>query len=213
MDTQRDLELVLRSPTPLVVIETRDESGMLALLKTIGMSRAKSDYVPLFRWTVTDGLQRLDIDLEPQLHNADAAGVLKHIRAVTSPGIYVLLDFHPYLDDPLNIRLVKDICLGFHATARYLILLSHKLTVPAELRSYSARFDMALPTEAQRTAIVKRVAAEWAADNPGSRVKADPEAYRLLIQNLAGLTDADTERLARNAVYQDGPLPAAIFPP
>lgn len=67
---QRDLELILRSHVPIVVIETREESRMLDLLKAIAISRATEDYMPLFRWTVTDGLQRLDISLEPQLHNA-----------------------------------------------------------------------------------------------------------------------------------------------
>src|SRR3990170_1126828 len=104
MDRQRDLELILKSKTPIVVIETRDEPGMLEMLKRISLARAKDDYVPLFRWTITDGLQRLDISLEPQLHNAKPTEVLRHIRAVTKAGLYVLLDFHPYLEDPVNVR-------------------------------------------------------------------------------------------------------------
>lgn len=125
MDRQRDLELVLQTGTPIVVIETRDESRMLEMLRTIGRTRAKDDYLPLFRWTVTDGLQRLDISLEPQLHNAAPGEVLRHIRAVTRPGIYVLLHFHPYLADPVNIRLLKDICLKFGEVTRHLIFVSH----------------------------------------------------------------------------------------
>ena len=91
MDKQRDLELILQSRMPIVVIETRDESRVLRLMKGITISRASDNYVPLFRWTITDGLQRLDIDLEPQLHNSDPDDVLKHIRAVTKAGVYVLL--------------------------------------------------------------------------------------------------------------------------
>jgi hypothetical protein len=71
---------------------------------------------------------------------------------------------------------------------------------------------MALPTEKEREAIVKRTASQWASENPGSRVTVDPTAYRLLIQNLAGLTDADTERLARNAIYQDGAITKSDLP-
>jgi len=78
---------------PIIVIETRDESRMLSLLKAIAFARASQQYVPLFRWSITDGLQRLDIDLEPQLHNSQPTDVLKHIRAVDKPGIYVLLEF------------------------------------------------------------------------------------------------------------------------
>ena len=41
MDRQHDLELILRSRTPIVVIETRDESRMLKLLMSITTARAK----------------------------------------------------------------------------------------------------------------------------------------------------------------------------
>lgn len=212
MDRQHDLELILRSRTPLVAIETRDESRLLGLLKAITITRASDGYLPLFRWTVTDGLQRLDISLEPQLHNSEPEEVLRHIRAVKKPGIYVLLDFHPYLEDPVNVRLLKDICIRFNEVTRYLILVSHSVPLPVELESFSARFDMALPTDKEREKIIKRVAAEWALEHPGSQVQADPKAYRLLIQNLAGLTDADTEKLARNAIFFDGAITKSDLP-
>ena len=212
MDRQRDLELILRSRMPIVAIETRDESRMLDLLKSITIERAREAYLPLFRWTVTDGLQRLDIQLEPQLHNSEPTEALRHIRAVTKPGIYVLLDFHPYLNDPVNVRLLKDICIRFKDISRQLIFVSHQLDIPTELESFCARFDMALPTETERKRIVKRVADDYVAENPGSRVEVDPKAYGLLIRNLAGLTARNTEQLARNAIYHDGAISKSDLP-
>ena len=197
---------------PIVVIETSDEKRMLNLLRSIAIAGIGDSYVPLFRWTVTDGLQRLDIELEPQLHNAEPADVLKHIRAVDKPGIYALLDFHPYLSDPVNVRLIKDICVRYADNARQLILISHKVELPTELDSFTARFDLALPSESQREGIIRRVASEYANENPGARVQTDPKAYQLLIQNLAGLTDRDTEKLARNAVFQDGAITKSDIP-
>ena len=212
MDRQKDLELILQSRMPVVLIETRDESRMLSLLKGIAFARASQQYLPLFRWSITDGLQRLDIDLEPQLHNSQPTDVLKHIRAVDKPGIYVLLDFHPYLEDPVNVRLIKDICIRFKDTQRHIILLSHKISAPKELESFTARFEMALPSETERKKIVKNIATEWGADHPGSRVQIDQKAYELLIQNLAGLTARDTEQLARNAIYHDGAISRSDLP-
>ncbi len=212
MDRQHDLELILQSRIPVVVIETGEEKRMLDLLRSITMSRASDGYLPLFRWTVTDGLQRLDIELEPQLHNAEPPDVLRHIRAVTKPGLYVLLDFHHYLQDPVIIRLMKDICMKFGEVARQLILVSHKIDLPHELENYSARFDMALPTEKERERIIKRVAAEYSNDNSGTRVQYDPKAYQMLITNLAGLTDRDTEQLARNAIMHDGAITKSDLP-
>ena len=212
MDRQRDLELILRSRMPIVVIETRDESRMLEMLKTIAITRASDGYVPLFRWTVTDGIQRLDISLEPQQHNSDPTDALKHIRAVSKPGIYVLLDFHPYLNDPVNVRLMKDICIHFGDVSRQLVIISHKVDVPKELETYCARFDMALPTNEERKQIIKKVAAEYSTENKGTSVEFDAKAYQLLVKNLSGLTYRDTEQLARNAIYQDGAISKSDLP-
>ena len=212
MDNQRDLELILRSRVPIVVIETQDESRLINLLTAIAIARASEEYLPLFRWTVTDGLQRLDISLEPQLHNSDPAEVLKHIRAVSKPGIYVLLDFHPYLENPVNVRLLKDICIRFKKVPRQLVLVSHEVKLPRELTSFSAKFDLALPTEEERKKIVKRVATEYADENLGLRVQVDAKAYGLLIKNLAGLPVRDTEQLARNAIFHDGAISKSDIP-
>jgi SpoVK/Ycf46/Vps4 family AAA+-type ATPase len=212
MDGRHDLELVLRSRTPIVVIESQDEQRMLELLQSIVLARASDAYAPLFRWTITDGLQRLDISLEPQTINAQPTDVLKHIRAVSKPGIYVLLDFHPFLEDPVHVRLLKDICIRAQDINRQLVLISHTIKIPQELESYCARFDMALPSAQDRETIVKKAAREYAQENPGARVQVDPKAHELLIQNLAGLTWADTERLARNAIYVDGAITHSDLP-
>ncbi len=212
MDQKHDLEVILRSRTPLVVIETKDEARILDMLRSATTSSFGGEYKPLFRWTITDGLQRLDIELEPQLINSEPTDVLKHIRAVTKPGIYVLLDFHPFLDEPVHVRLIKDICIRFQQTARQLVLISHEVKVPSELESFSARVDLALPTEAERRRIIEKVASDWTDENPGTRVQADPKAYDLLVRNLAGLTYSDTERLARNAIFIDGAISKSDLP-
>ncbi|MDH3265473.1 MAG: AAA family ATPase, partial [Gammaproteobacteria bacterium] len=169
-------------------------------------------YMPLFRWTVTDGLQRIDIALEPQRLNAAPTEALKHIRAVSKPGIYILLDFHPFLDDPVHVRLLKDICINYRKVPRQIVLLSHTVKLPSELESFSARFDMALPGDDERRRIIQNVADQWATEHPGSRVQADSKAYEMLVKNLAGLTYNDTEQLARNAIFHDGAITRSDLP-
>jgi len=212
MDGRHDLEIILRSRTPIVIIETRDEARILELLQSITIAGVADEYMPLFRWTVTDGLQRIDIALEPQPLNSEPGEVLKHIRAVSRPGIYVLLDFHPFLEDPVHVRLIKDICIRYREIPRQIVLISHTVKLPSELDSFSARFDIALPAEKERRKIVQRVADEYTEEHPGSRVQADSKAYEMLIRNLSGLTYSDTEQLARNAVFLDGAITKSDLP-
>jgi ATPase family associated with various cellular activities (AAA) len=212
MDGNHDLELILRSRTPIIIIETQDEARILELLQAIALRRASTNYMPLFRWTITDGLQRLDISLEPQLINSEPTDVLKHIRAVSKPGLYALLDFHPFLDNPVHVRLLKDICIRYRDIERQIVLISHKVSVPQELEGFCARFDIALPNEQDRARIVQKAVDEYAHDHPGSTVRIDPKAHKLLISNLAGLSYADTGRLARNAIYVDGAITKSDLP-
>ena len=211
MHEQRDLALVLESRVPLVVAETRDESRFLDFLTRVVTSNVRNSYRPLFRWSVTDGLQRLDIDMAPQPTNADPEQLLRHIRAVDKPGIYVLLDLHPYLQNPVHVRLLKDIALRAERLNQTLILVSHELRLPPELQSLAARFEVLLPTDKERAEIVAAVAKEWSSRNGGTP-QIDARALDLLVRNLAGLTHADTERLARNAVFDDGAIDASDVP-
>jgi SpoVK/Ycf46/Vps4 family AAA+-type ATPase len=208
MSDRRDLELVLESGTPLIVIETTDETRVLELLREIALARSASSYRPLFRWSITDGLQRLDLDLEAQRHNAEPEEALRHIRAVAKPGIYALLDFHPFLGEPVHVRLLKDIALAAADAKVTLLLIGHQLETPRELAGFTARFALRLPGPNDRRAIVERCADEYASEK-GRQVKVDRAAMELLIQNLAGLTTADTERLARNAIRDDGAVTAS----
>ncbi len=211
MPDGRDLALTLESGAPIVVVETWDEPGFLEMLVRLGVEKPRARYRPLFRWTCTDGLQRLDLALEAQQTNSGAREVLRHIRAVTVPGIYVLLDFHPWLSDPEHVRLLKDIALQARDRRQSLLLVSHALRLPSELERLAAHFTVALPGREQRARIVQRIADEWATDT-GRRVAVDPEAFELLVDNLAGLSVSDTERLARNAIVVDGAIARSDLP-
>ena len=208
MDNRHDLNVILSSNVAIVVVETHDEHRFLDLLKDLARGAFGGIYQPLFRWTVTDGLQRIDIEMEAQQHNAEPINVLKHIRSVNRPGIYVLLDFHPYLSDPVHVRLFKDIAVGSPDGSRTIVLVSHNLELPPELERLSARFEMSLRDENERAMIISKVVESWNRENQGV-AQVDQKALELLIKNLSGLTRADTERLAHNAVYADGAIAAS----
>ena len=122
-----------------------------------------------------------------------------------------MLDFHPFLNEPVHVRLLKDIALAANDAKVTLLLIGHRLEVPHELAGFTARFALRLPGPNDRRAIVERCAAEYLRDN-GRQVKVDKAALDLLVQNLCGLTTADTERLARNAIRDDGAVTASDLP-
>ena len=143
-----ELEVLLRSPAPLIAIETAEESRTLALLLQLALKLHK----PLFRWRVTAGLERMEIQSEPQSFTKEPEQVLGHIKALSTPGIFALMDFHPYLTEPLMIRHLKDIALSRHLQHR-VILISHELEIPGELSRYCARFVLSIRRLLNRLAL------------------------------------------------------------
>jgi SpoVK/Ycf46/Vps4 family AAA+-type ATPase len=159
---------------------------------------------------VTEGLQRLDVDMGgPQRLLSEPGQLLRHLKATPMPGIYVLLDFHPFLADPVNVRMLKDVAQGYDQVARTIVLMSFEVTLPEELESFATRMQLALPTANERQMIVTRVVQDWTAANPRKPVHIEPEALAKLVDNLGGLTASDAERLVRQAIFDDGALTLA----
>src|SRR5690606_42118356 len=130
-DVRQETETLLKRRIPIIVLETRDEPRALALIAGLGPRLAEPTHTPILQWTITEGLRRLDIDLGgAQRHHADPGDVLRSIRATDKAGVYVLLDFHPFIADPVHVRLLKDICQGHARTPRTLVLISHELALP-----------------------------------------------------------------------------------
>ena len=213
MNDRHDLEVLLRSGVPIVVIETVAEGRFLDLLEGLTSAVSPEYHRPLFRWSITDGLQRIDLDLPPQRHNIDPPDVLGQIRSVDQPGIYALLDFHPYLADPVNVRLLKDIAVAGANSGKTILLISHEIDLPAELKPYSASFEIRLPDADQRRQAIEVQLERYQQEHPDRGVDVDQTALDMLVDNLRGLTLIDTERLARNAIYQDGAITAHDLKP
>ena len=80
-----DLKVLIKSKTPIVVIETHEEARVLELFTQLVIEFPR----PLFKWAVTEGLQRIDLtDMPPQAFNKEPLEALKHIRSCllyTSP--------------------------------------------------------------------------------------------------------------------------------
>jgi len=202
MQIAHDLELILKSHIPIVVIQSHEERRVLTMLAQQTVKLGK----PLFKWTITEGLERVDIDFEPQRHNAQPEDVLRHIKASQKDAIYVLADFHPYLDEPMNVRLLKDIALEHHATGSHVVLISHEVELPDELQKFTAHFSLSMPDSDELEKLIRETANEWAKKNRGKQVKTDRKTLDAMVNNLTGLTLRDARRLIRNAIYDDGAL-------
>ena len=208
MDSQ-DLQLLLHSSASLLVVETFDEPRALELL----ISFLKSDPAPLFKWTVTDGIQKAGLSLisDKESKTFELSDALTEIKQQSTQGVYVLCDAHAFLDDPKNIRLIKDVLFN-RVPAHKLILLSHELNLPAEIARLAVKIPVAVPSEEEILSLIREEAAVWAKNNGQNRIQTEAPALNALVCSLRGLPHIDVRRLARGAIADDGAITASDLP-
>lgn len=208
MKDSHDLSLLIQSRVPIIFLQSKEERRAMELLERV----TNKLFTPLYRWSITEGLLRLEQGYSPQRHNAKPQDVLGHIKSSQHPGVFVLTDFHPYLDDPLHVRLLKDIALSYSDAPRTIVFLSHEVIMPEELANFSADFKLSMPSKEKIAQQVKSIADTWSDDNNDRKVKADKRAYDMLLKNLNGLTLTEVKRLARSAIYDDGAITESDIP-
>lgn len=203
-----DLEALIRSRTPLVVVETDEETQAVTLIRRLGQKLQRKT----FRWSVTDGLRAFEPCEQPAQTLGKSLEVLAYIRNDSNACLFLLLDFHPFLDDPAHVRYLKDIALSHSRHYSTIFLLSSSLKLPRELQSLAAVFRIPLPTAQELREIVEEAAAEWASENRLPGVQTTDKALSLLVRNLVGLTATDARRLARKAIGDDGVISVNDLP-
>jgi len=199
-----DLRLLVKSKNPIIVIETHEEKRAVELVTQLAIHFNK----PVFGWDRVDGIRRVDLahDLASIDDSKEPLGALKHIKSVKRASIFILCDFHPYFEDqPKIVRLVKEIAIEHSTTSHTLIFVSHKIDLPAEVKRFSAKFQLALPNEKQLEKIVREEAKIWSKAHDGQKVRTDSETLKKLVRNLRGMTNADARTLIRNVV-SDGAI-------
>jgi len=209
MSGLQDLVALIRADTPLIVIETPDEPRVVELFRQSLMHVWRA----LFRWSITEGLRRIDMDREDEAHVApDAGATLQAIYRGEQRGVYLLLDFAPYMRYAGTLRQVRDILQRRNCLPHVLVLVGHKIELPEDLEAYAVRYRPHLPTGDALLRIVKEEAAAYAREHGGKRVEVDAEAAKQIVRNLRGLSETDARRIARHLIFRDGVLNADDLP-
>jgi hypothetical protein len=204
----RDLSAIIRSRTPLIAVESNEEPQVVDLIRQIG----RNFQLKAFRWTITEGLQAFDPGDQPKEGIVTTQQVLNYIKNSSSNCLFVLLDFHPYLQDSVHVRFLKDIALNYSKHYSTVVLVGTTLQVPEEIRQFTAFFRLPLPTADELRGIVYDVAGAWGSEHGRREVKTTNKALDLLVRNLAGLTATDARRLAQKAINDNGVISESELP-
>ncbi len=189
MSEVTDLATLVRANTALIALETGEEARVIDTFRHV-VSRVLR---PLYRWSLTDGLKRLDLDRDDSHETPpDTTQTLLAIKQERQRGIYLLCDFHPYLRYAMTLRLTREIVARTDCAEHTLVLIAPQIELPPELGDCAVRFAFSPPG--------------------GRRVTIEAKALAAVVKNLHGLMLPDARRIARHLIFRDGALGQADLP-
>jgi hypothetical protein len=199
---QQALRVYLRAGYPLLYVVTAEEDRAVELIAgtlSDGELAKRRPYV----WSVSRGLCTMDFKVVDR-QTADPKRILPFLLEFPDPGVFILEDFHFFLDErsptaALVVRQLRDLVGPCKAARKTVVLLSSVLKLPPELEKDLTVLDLDLPGEAELAAVLDDTV-EQLKDNPRVDISLADGGREKIVTALTGLTRAEAENALAKVV-------------
>jgi SpoVK/Ycf46/Vps4 family AAA+-type ATPase len=194
------LREVFESGRPLTYVRTSEEQRAGRVLREVGQRLFAPKPVPVFTWSLTDGMHR---DGQPAgAGTKDALGVLDFIAAYPDPAIFHLMDFHEPLRESSSVRRrLRDIYESCRDRRKFVVITSPVRSVPEELERSLLFLELRPPDLVEMAAFLREE----------NRDTSD-EVLHQLAPALLGLTLDEARYALRRALAATGHLSPESLP-
>lgn len=205
-DLIEEIALYVKSRYPILYLITSEENRAERLLAGAG-TQTKKD---CFFWSATEGF-----------YNTDKFGkaktpmeALNTILSYTEPALFALKDFHPYMEDPLVVRRLRDIIANLKKSYKTLFLVSPVLVLPPGLEKGITPVDIPLPSSGELKETLLHLLKPLQ-DAGRIRVRLDEALTEKVINSARGLTEGEAENLfarivVKDRAFDEGDLPEVV---
>ncbi len=196
-----ELSLLIQARYALVMIETRESERAEA-----SFARIATDLnLPYIRWSRSRGLRRGELPADPVVEKTeDPATALSRIL-VEGAGIYHFRDLGAHLDDPNVVSHVLDAVTHFNSRRGALIVTGQDIRVPEALRPHATVLQLPPPSVDDYRRLLEKVVREQTTKRP-VRMEITPADRLRLVNNLAGLSLLEAEKVITKIIVEDGAL-------
>ena len=174
-----EIGFLIRARYPILWVVTFEEDRVLKALRDAKGVRDRGKKV--MQWSITEGWQG---STDGGKEITDPFKALNYVLQSELNAVFVMKDFHPYLQDPTIVRRLRDLREKIKGTRKTLVLVSPVLKLPHELEKEIAVIDYDLPN-AQQLGFIR--------DGVLKSVSADPNVD-------SSLTDREKEKIAEAAL-------------
>lgn len=205
MSAPTAIDLVRRAlvaRTPLIAIVSPEEERVERTLREV----AKSTFAQpaaVHVWRRTSGLVGPD---GPWPDTTEPHEALRAVATVEGNAFFVFQDLHPWFEDPLLVRQLRDLRVQLEGKLRFLFLQGPRLRLPDDLRRDAHVIDFPLPRQDELDAVLER---HLGAANPP--LKAEGEHRRQLVAAMQGLTLNEASRALNRALFRKSALDGSVL--
>ncbi|MEM8607095.1 MAG: AAA family ATPase [Myxococcota bacterium] len=200
-DQMRELEILVRSHHPMLLVETAEEDRVHLLLR----HTAERVGLPLFSWTQVDGLRRELPDAGQTPESGPPQKALAFIERSDLEAVFHLRGLGPYLHEAPVIALLKSIHNKYFQHKGAIVLSGHDLEIPPALQHLFTPFTLEVPTPQTYHAFVKAVLKDLS-QRIDLKIEMSSVDVSKLLAALHGLTFFEVQKIITQAVVEDGVL-------
>jgi SpoVK/Ycf46/Vps4 family AAA+-type ATPase len=194
------LREVFESGRPLTYVRTSEEQRAARVLREVGRRLFAPTVVPVWTWSLTEGMHRDGQAAEAGTH--DARGALDFIAAHADAAIFHLRDFHEPLRESAEIRRrLRDIYESCRGQRKFVVITSPVRAIPEELERSLLFLELRPPDLVELTAFLREECADTA-----------EAVLHQLAPALLGLTLDEARYALRRALAATGRLGPESLP-
>lgn len=197
----------------LVSVTTPEEARAELIIFSAAQKTKRGVYV----WSITQGLRELKAGEfaattvdggDPSTAAKLLAGGFGDQRLIPDKSIVVLLDFGPYLKDPVVIRAIRDAIPKAKESLITGVFLGAQLELPPELRREVVEVELALPGEEE----IRQVVGGTVAANQGRADLKPPTGEHLVkvVEAARGLTTTELENALLLSIVSTRQIEASV---
>jgi SpoVK/Ycf46/Vps4 family AAA+-type ATPase len=205
----RTLREIIESGRPLTYIRSAEEQRIAQLLRDASAACFSSP-VPVWSWSLTEGLRRADggaAESQP----LGARSVLDFIANYEGHSLFQLKDFHEPLRDSAEIRRrLRDLNEACFDRGKFVVISSPVKFIPEELERNIIYFELTVPDLVELVDFLRREASAFTA--AGNSVDTSEATLFQLGRALQGLTLDEAGHAVRRAIAQRKRLDAQSVP-
>ena len=207
MDTLQDeITLYIKSRYPIIYLVTSEENRAEKLIRSTGAATQKL----CFFWSATEGFAGTDKFGDKKTPVSALDAVLSYADA----GLFILKDYHAFMEDPVVIRKLRDIVVNLKKSYKTLFIISPVLVLPPGLEKDITPIDIPLPEPAElKQILLSLITPLQKAGKISAKISSD--LIEKVINASRGLTESEVEHLyarlvVRNKSFDERDLPLVV---